>query len=176
MYLSTPFALFLSSFALATHLRVKIPSSQPLPHPNTLPSSTHASLTTLGTTYTAPLSTSNDFDFRNVTSGSYLLDIHCHTYAFAPLRVDIHELSGEPVHAWGTFRGNEWDNKGEVVSVEKLEGFVGGEGSGNAIWGFDVRAAGGKEYLVQKEGCKFPLSTMALDALGKSIRLTCAGV
>jgi hypothetical protein len=100
----------------------------------------------------------NTFDFRNVTSGSYLLDVHCHTHVFAPLRVDVHEglkpkeasegaEAVREVQAWGTFRGNEWANKGEVVDVKEVEGKVG-------IWGFDVRVLGGKEYFIERAGCK----------------------
>jgi hypothetical protein len=141
--------------ALATHLRISIPSSHQLPHPSTLPASTHATLTTLSNTYSAPLRFDNTFDFRNVSSGSYLIDVHCHTYAFAPLRVDVHEgvkaLPGSEgvaeVQVWGTFRGNEWSNKGEVVQVQQVEGKVG-------AWEFDVKVQGGKDYFIERAGCE----------------------
>ncbi len=72
----------------------------------------------------------NSFDFRNVTSGDYLLDIHCHSQVFAPLRVDVEAAVGEgaaeKVEAWGTFRGNEWGNKGEKEEVKEVAGRVGG--------------------------------------------------
>ncbi|KAI6708968.1 hypothetical protein PZA11_003145 [Diplocarpon coronariae] len=135
--------LFALHLALCIHLRIAIPSTAILPHPATLPPSTHATLTTLSRSYSAPLTVSNAFDFRNVSSGSYLLDVHCSTYAFAPLRVDVTE--GAAVQVWGTFRGNEWDNKGEKVDIREVEGRVG-------VWGFEVRAAGKKEYFIERVG------------------------
>ncbi|CZS88910.1 hypothetical protein WAI453_010519 [Rhynchosporium graminicola] len=139
---------------LATHLRVSIPSTPLLQHPSTLPPSTHATLTTLSHHYSAPLTTTNSFDFRNVTCGSYLLDIHCHTHVFAPLRVDVTESSGKKVvdgvdekevQVWDTFRGNEWGNKGEVKEVKEVEDRVG-------VWGFEVTCVGKKEYLIERSG------------------------
>lgn len=52
--------------------------------------------------------------------------------------------AGEGVEAWGTFRGNEWGNKGEAAMVEREK----------EVWIFAVRALGGKEYLVQRVGCR----------------------
>lgn len=66
-----------------------------------------------------------------MSEGSYLVDVHSLTHAFAPLRLDVLSLQvgGEPekgkatpttnlkVVAWETFRGNDWDNKGEAVAV-----------------------------------------------------------
>jgi hypothetical protein len=150
MRISNLFTISGLHLALATHLRVSIPSSQQLQHPNTLPASTHATLTTLSNTYSTPLRSDNTFDFRNVSSGSYLLDAHCHTHAFAPLRVDVHELittvvgNDQEVQVWGTFRGNEWSNKGEVVQAQKEEG----------IWTFNGRVQGGKDYFIERAGCK----------------------
>lgn len=98
----------------------------------------------------------NSFDFRNVTTGSYLLDVHCATHSFAPLRVDVHpEVKPQdgavndvaPVEVWGTFRGNEWENKGEVVDVQKLDG-------DGRIWGFEVKVTGVKEYYMTRGGCE----------------------
>lgn len=67
---------------------------------------------------------------------------------FAPLRVDISSAGGEggeEVKAWGTWRGNEWENRGEVVEV--------------GVWGregrvVEVRAVGGKEFLIERTGCE----------------------
>ena len=75
------------------------------------------------TTYAAPLTVANTFVFGNVTPGSYLADVHCATHAFAPLRIDVvavpEAAAAEPqpplVQAWETFRGNDWNNKGEAV-------------------------------------------------------------
>jgi len=151
MHLSNFITLISLPLALAFHLRVAIPSSQQLLHPNTLPASTHATLTTLSNTYSSPLRSDNTFDFRNVTSGSYLLDVHCHTHAFAPLRVDVREivpdgggLEGQEVQVWGTFRGNEWTNTGEVVQAQKE----------NGIWAFDVKVQSGKDYFIERTGCE----------------------
>lgn len=146
--------------AISTHLQILIPSQGALSHPSTLPPSTHATLTTLHQTYSAPITTANYFDFRNVSAGSYLLDVHCHTHVFAPLRVDVNQgvvdkveqVEGEggeaqEVQVWGTWRGNEWSNKGEKVEVQEVEGRVG-------VWGFSVKATSAKEYFVERAGCK----------------------
>jgi hypothetical protein len=42
--------------------------------------------------------------------------VHCREFTFAPLRVDVDEADGQ-VEAWQTFRGNEWDNRGERRDV-----------------------------------------------------------
>ena len=156
MHISTILALALTPLfplVLSTHLLISIPASQFLPQPSNLPPSTTATLTTLHHIHTSPLRSDNTFDFRNVTSGSYLLDIHCRTHAFAPLRVDVSEggkdSQGEEVEVWTTFRGNEWGNKGETLGVREVEGRVG-------IWGFEARAIGVKEYLIERPGCAFP--------------------
>ncbi|KFY33899.1 hypothetical protein V494_07229, partial [Pseudogymnoascus sp. VKM F-4513 (FW-928)] len=104
-----------------------------------------------GHVYTAPLGVASTFDFRNVSAGSYLLDVVGGTHVFAPLRVDIAEGEGQDaVQAWGTWRGNEWENKGEVVEV--------------GVWGRDgrvveVKAVGPKEYLIERTGFS-PLSIL----------------
>ncbi|PMD26483.1 hypothetical protein NA56DRAFT_641196 [Hyaloscypha hepaticicola] len=148
MRVSNLITLLVLPLALAIHIRVSIPSSQQLPHPNSLPASTHATLTTISNTYSAPLRADNTFDFRNVSSGSYLLDVHCHTHTFAPLRVDVREVvidevgSDKEVNVWGTFRGNEWNNKGEAVQAQKEEG----------TWTFGVKVQGGKDYFIERAG------------------------
>jgi ER membrane protein complex subunit 7 len=155
MHISNLITLFSLPLALAFdhHLLVSIPSSQQLQHPNTLPVSTHATLTTLSNTYSASLRSDNTFEFRNVSSGSYLLDVHCHTHAFAPLRVDVRDvmpdavgIDGQAVQVWGTFRGNEWSNKGEVVPAQRVD---------SGVWTFDVKVQGGKDYFIEKAGCEF---------------------
>ncbi|KAL7623959.1 Homocysteine/cysteine synthase [Parahypoxylon ruwenzoriense] len=147
-----------------TTVTLWIPSSQPLPNPHVLPSSTHATLTALGVAQDAPLTAAGTFVFRNVTPGSYLADVYCGTHAFAPLRVDVlpslpggREEGGADggaeegeeeekvrakakVRAWETFRGNDWENKGaEVPRVADSEGGR-----------FAVRALGPKEYFVER--------------------------
>lgn len=129
-----------------------------------LPASTTATLTTLGKIHTVPISTHNSFAFRNVTKGSYLLDVHCKTADFTPLRVDVFPITaGEgaaggllKVEAWRTFRGNEWDDKGEKMGVSgevhphTADGWVTVEG---LYW------LGGKQYYVQRAGFS-PLSLL----------------
>ncbi|KAI9814043.1 MAG: hypothetical protein M1827_003507 [Pycnora praestabilis] len=132
--------LTLPLLGLATHLTAYIPSTSLLPSPNTLPPSTCATLTTLGQRYTAPLQRDARFVFRNVSAGSYLLDVHCRDWAFAPLRVDVGE--GEKVEVWQTFRGNEWENKGEKRGVP-----------------VELRVVGGREYYEKREGFS-PLSLL----------------
>lgn len=141
-------AALLPLLALSTHLRVSVVVSPSLLNPATLPPSTSASLTTLSHSYVAPLGTDNSFNFRNVSSGSYLLDVVSPTYLFAPLRIDVSQTSdgGETVEAWGTWRGNEWENKGEAMEI--------------GVWGRDaktiaVKALAKKEYLVERTGCEY---------------------
>ncbi|KAI8964986.1 hypothetical protein F5Y11DRAFT_48005 [Daldinia sp. FL1419] len=134
-----------------TTLTLWVPSSQSLPNPHILPSSTHATLSALRAAYDAPLSAAGFFVFRNVTPGSYLADVYCPTHAFVPLRIDVlaHTPADEPgtgagakedaglvVRAWETYRGNDWDNKGQEVPR-----------SGG---GFAVRALGPKEYFIER--------------------------
>ena len=52
----------------------------------------------------------------------------------------------EKVEVWGTFRGNEWSNKGEVMKVVRFDG---GE-----VQVFEGRCLGGKEYFLERVGCK----------------------
>ena len=159
MHKPTLLSILLAPLALAAHIRVTVPASTALPNPAVLPPSTSATLTTLSQVLTAPLRADNTFDFRNVSAGSYLLDVHCHTHSFAPLRVDVHEgvklengqaRAVEEVEVFGTFRGNEWSNKGPVLDVT---GEVADEG-GRRVWGFMVGVQGEKKYLMERSGCK----------------------
>ena len=119
------------------------------PSPNcdtrTLPASTHATLTTLGDRYVAPLTASGDFVFHNLSEGSYLGDVHCSTHAFAPVRVDVavgEEGEKVIVEGWETYRGNDWGNKGEIAAAEG---------------GVNVRCLGPKSYFMERPKCEFPL-------------------
>jgi ER membrane protein complex subunit 7 len=149
-----------------THLRILVPSTPALPNPATLPPTTSASLTTIAHLLHAPLRADNSFDFRNVSAGSYLLDIHSHTHVFAPLRVDVAAAAlvhGEQeklpeVQVWGTFRGNEWGNKGEKLDVLELKTEDGAK-NGEPVLAFSVRAVGRKEYLLERQGCEFSPSS-----------------
>jgi hypothetical protein len=163
MHISTLLlALLPLSPSLAARLRVTIPSSTLLPNPSILPPTTSATLTTLGSVISAPLRLDNTFDFRNVSSGSYLLDVHCHTFAFKPLRVDVHSGAEEKVEIWGTFRGNEWSNRGEVVEVKTAAG----------VWEFEVRVAQAKEYFLERSGCKYCRDFPNM----RDMLLTCDGI
>jgi ER membrane protein complex subunit 7 len=114
------------------------------PNPYTLPASTHATLTSLGARHEAPVSSLNAFVFRNVSApASYLVDVHCATDAFRPLRIDI--AADGTLQAWETFRGNEWDNKGEALPIRD-----GREGKG-----VEVRAQGPKNYFSERPKCAY---------------------
>jgi hypothetical protein len=100
------------------------------------------------------------------------LDVHCHTHSFAPLRVDVHEgiklengqaKDAEAIEVFGTFRGNEWGNKGPVVDVTEVA-----DAGDKRIWGFMVKVQGEKEYLLERTGCEFFLSKATVTSL-----LTC---
>lgn len=131
------------------------------PNPFLLPPSTHATLSSLHKRLEAPLTTVNTFNFHNVTADSYLLDVHCATEAFHPLRVDVGE-DGE-VKAWETYRGNEWANKGEEVPV-KSEG---------GARGISVKGAGSKIFFVERPACKSLTSLLLCRLYGaRLIELT----
>ncbi|KAF5134898.1 ER membrane protein complex subunit 7 [Metarhizium anisopliae] len=129
----------LAAPALTASITLYLP---PVPNPFTLPASTHATLSTLGSAFSAPISALNAFVFHNVTPGSYLADIHCKTDGFRPLRIDVaRDADGkETFQAWDTFRGNEWGNKGEALPVK----------DGSAGWGVEAKSLGKKMYFVDR--------------------------
>lgn len=138
------FSLVVST-ASAAQLSIRVPPSTALANPSTLPGSTHATLITTNTTLRAPLRASNSFSFPSVPLGSYLLNVHCRDYFFEPLRIDVtQEGEVEAVRAWQTFRGNEWDNKGEERAA----------GKGNKVVDLEVRCLSPKNYYQEREGCK----------------------
>ncbi|KAH0496302.1 hypothetical protein TgHK011_003673 [Trichoderma gracile] len=149
--------------AAQTHLTLSI-SLPPKPNPFLLPSSTHATLSSLHKRLSAPLSAVNTFDFHNVSADSYLLDVHCPTDTFLPLRVDVDVgADGEAkVQAWETYRGNEWGNKGEEVPVRS-------EGATRSL---AVKAAGPKIFFVERTKfsvlsiLKNPMILMGLVTMG----------
>ncbi|KAJ9665388.1 hypothetical protein H2201_004465 [Coniosporium apollinis] len=164
----------------AADLILQIHPSQHVPNPSLLPPTTHATLHASGPPATAYLTRANTFEFRNLTAGSYLLNVHCRDVVFEGLRVDVGgdyregtggeeegvvgkmggKEEGELVQVWQTFRGNEWDNKGEVRGV----------GRGRVV--AEVRAVAGKEYYQERSGfsvlsfLKSPMILMALFSLG----------
>ncbi|EXJ91925.1 hypothetical protein A1O3_00475 [Capronia epimyces CBS 606.96] len=103
---------------LAATLRVQIPSSSLLPNPNTLPASTHATLTSgYGPPIKAVLRRGNYFEFPDVTTvGSHLLDIYTRDYVFAPYRIDVSpspDSAGTVITgAWEIYRGTRWTDRG----------------------------------------------------------------
>jgi ER membrane protein complex subunit 7 len=107
-------------FTTAATLRVQIPPSNLLPNPNTLPASTHATLTS-GTSpqLDAPLRRGSVLEFNNLTTpGSYLLDIFARDFTFAPYRVDIttpEDGTAIIEGVWETYRGTRWDDKGPLL-------------------------------------------------------------
>ena len=157
--------------AEAAHIQIAINPSTLVPSPSTqISHSTSAYLTKSGQTYAAPLSADGSFDFRNVSSGSYLVDIVSAEYLFAPLRLDILETAaGEEVKAWGTWRGNEWGNNGEIYQVKSIGEQPGREG----VKRIEVSVAAKKEVFVDRVGCKYPyLRSSALLAELSEHKLT----
>lgn len=61
------------------------------------------------------------------------------------------------VRVWETFRGNEWENKGEEV-----RGLATGAGAGAAA-AFPVRVLGAKAYFVERGSCEFFLFSFGLS-------------
>lgn len=143
------------------------PSSN-VPNPRAaLPASTHATLTTAGkATRTAYIDVLNGFVFRNVSAGSYLVDFHCRSHGFVPLRLDVRFPPGGEegqegvvkLEAWETFRGNDWDNKGEAIVLDER--------------GFPARVAGMKGYYMERQGfsifgiLKNPMILLGLVSMG----------
>src|SRR5947207_2402370 len=145
---------------LCARLAISIPPTQLLANPSTLPSSTHATIHAHDAPISAPLSRSNTFFFDDVAPGSYLLNVHCRDYLFEPLRIDIvandTAPGGEFVTSWQTFRGNEWDNKGEI----RGQGY-GADPEGVKI---EVRPTGVIDYYQPRQGCTFPMQYLYLKS------------
>ena len=57
----------------------------------------------------------------------------------------------QEVQVWGTFRRNEWSNKGEAVEVRR---------AGGVNW-FAVEALGSKEYFMERPGCEYMIPACA---------------
>lgn len=149
MHLPTFTALASAALAAAHSLTISIPSVPALQNPWTLPPTTHATLNSLSTRHSAPLTDRNTMTFHNLTApGSYLLDIHCPSHAFIPFRVDV--AADGSLYAWETYRGNDWENKGEAVPARDF-GVRGGE----AQHGFEARVAGAKGYYVERSKCMY---------------------
>jgi len=125
--------------SLASTLHIHLPSTLP-----SLPPSTHATLRTHNLTLSAPLRRTNTLVFSNIPAGSYLGEILCRDWNFWPLRVDVDGSEEGKIEIWQTFRGNEWENKGERM----------GGGVGDVR--IEARAAGEKGFYEGRGGCEFP--------------------
>lgn len=123
----------------ASSLHLTVPTSNLIPTPSTLPPSSHATLTTANLTLTAPIRRNNVFSFYMLPRGSYLCDVNSRDHAFAPFRVDVNAQG--VVEVWQTFRGNEWDNRGERVAA------------GRDV-SVDVKVVGKKNFYESRGGCK----------------------
>ena len=106
-------ALSLLASTSAASLRVQIPPSAILANPNSLPASTHATLTSAqGVVLRAVLRKGNYIEFDDIsTIGSHLLDVFSHSYTFAPFRIDISD-SHQITLAAETYRGVQWSDHG----------------------------------------------------------------
>ncbi|KAF3927265.1 hypothetical protein ABW20_dc0109128 [Dactylellina cionopaga] len=84
-----------------------------LPSLSLLPPSTIVTLSAdlLQDSRTSHIFANGAFKFQDVKPGSYLMEINCRTHIFPALRVDV--STDGLVEIYQTFRGNEWDNKGE---------------------------------------------------------------
>jgi len=128
--------------SLASTLHIHLPSTLP-----SLPPSTHATLTTHNLTLSAPLRRTNTLVFANIPPGSYLGEVYCRDWAFWPLRVDVDDGSeeeGGKMEVWQTFRGNEWENKGERL----------GGGVGDVR--VEARVGAEKGFYEGRGGCELP--------------------
>jgi hypothetical protein len=139
--------LFLSALlpflTAAVRIKVDVPATTFLPNPAALPSTSSAVLTSKGKPLSVPISRSNTFLFADVPAGSHLLSVYSRDVLFENLRVDVSETGA--VQSWQTFRGNEWNNKGEVRGS-------GDAGDGIAV--LQVRAVAKKEYYQLRPSCK----------------------
>lgn len=168
-----PLALsWLSAAAAATTTTVNlvIPPTHALPNPRSLPPQTHAKLSSFHFDASAYLSPANTFAFHNVSEGSYLLDVHSPSHAFAPLRVDVLPVvsgAGQTekeertaklkVAAWETYRGNDWNNKGEAAVVTN---------SG----ALEVKVLGLKNFYMERSSCRWPRgSDLAVDSANPTL-------
>ena len=147
MHLTASFVAALLAIASAADVCFYVAPSQALPNPRAaLPADTHATLTALSRDVkTAYLTTTNSFVFHNVTPGSYLVDFHSRSHGFSPLRLDLSVVDGgsgeeQLVKAWETFRGNDWDNKGEALHLTSR--------------GFEARCLGYKNYFTERQKCE----------------------
>lgn len=151
----------------AASLRVQIPASNLIPNPYTLPSSTHATLTS-GTEppRTALLRRGDYFEFANITTaGSYLLEVRSRDFVFAPYRIDIAPSTADSAEAlvsgaWETYRGTKWEDRGVALVAAPTKDLT-----------LTVKTLSGKNFYEQRQGfnpmslLKNPMILMAVVAL-----------
>ncbi|KAL2423965.1 hypothetical protein ABEF95_010674 [Exophiala dermatitidis] len=156
----------LLSFALAATLRIEIPSSNLLPNPNSLPASTHATLTSgSGPPIKAIIRKGNYIEFPEInTVGSHLVDIYSRDYVFAPYRIDISPAPDSPgtliTGAWETYRGARWADRGVALVIAPTEKLT-----------LTAKVLGTKNFYEQRQGfnpltlLKNPMILLGLVAL-----------
>lgn len=147
-------SLLLLCHLAAASLVITIPVSTVLPNPQSLPASTHATLTTLPSAgfdhiLTASLSRASTLVFPDFPARkeSYLLDIRSSEYLFAPYRVDV-GADGSILGVWETFRGNPWDNRG----VEKYVVDAAQKEPRDVV--IEARAVGRRAFFEERAKCK----------------------
>jgi hypothetical protein len=128
----------------SARIHVAIPATPFLPHPVTLPCTTRAVLSSNGAPVTVPLTRSNDFVFTDVPAGSHYLSVFSRDVVFENLRIDVDDKGG--VESWTTWRGNEWENKGEARGSAD-------PGDSEAV--VQLRAVAVKLFYQERATCKF---------------------
>jgi hypothetical protein len=144
----------------ASPLTISIPPSLLLPIPNSLPASTHATLTSLSPAnhpsaypLTAPLTRASTFVFPELQPPaarpeSFLLDIRAAQFVFAPLRVDV-SADGRVVGVWETVPGTPWENRGaERFAAAADEGASGRDGVN-----VEAKVVGRREFYQERTQC-----------------------
>ncbi|KAL8702440.1 MAG: hypothetical protein Q9201_004391 [Fulgogasparrea decipioides] len=145
LFLSYPPLIFAHILTLA------LPSTHPL-----LPPSTRAHLTTHHLALTTPITTKNDFVFRNLTtSGTYNLDVYCRDYDIEPAIVAV----GENKEAVEVYRRKPTGGRGSRLMP----------GEGGKV---ELKVKGRREYYEGRDVfsltsmLKSPMILMALVGLG----------
>ena len=146
-------------------LTLVLPPTQALHKPQSLPARTFATLTTTNLTLTATFTRASTFEFRDPPPGNYLCEVWTNSYVFVPMRVDVSMLPAgddagssngkedtvrsrsltKRVDVWQTFRGNEWDNKGELLGSGTME-----QGGAQV----NVGVLGVRDFYEVRQGCE----------------------
>ena len=138
-------AVLLSPSVLASVLQINLPSHLP-----PLPPATHAILRTPNIPLlTTPITTRNGFVFRNLTVGSYNLDIACREYDFEK-GVSVVVEEGGGVRVW----------RGPILIAGKVEEEMRAdheqnEGKGRGKEEVEIRVVRRREWREERGGCEF---------------------